>query len=347
MTTTLQLHNITKELGGNRVVSDLSLDVAAGELVCLLGASGCGKTTTLRMIGGFLTPDSGRIVIDDEDHTATPPEHRPTAMVFQNYALWPHMTVAQNVGYGLRLRGMTKREVATRVAHLLETVGLSHRADSKPVAISGGEQQRTALARALVLEPSVLLLDEPLSNLDAKLRVRVREQIRALQQRTGTTMVFVTHDQEEALALADRIAVMNAGRIEQFDTADAVYRHPATEFVARFVGTMNLLDCTLTPGSAKLDDGTLLPVTGPVEPMSSSGATGRVRLAIRPEDVRLDDPDGTPATVIRQVPLGHYREVVLGVGGVELRAFTGAATATPPTVMVSASRAVGYPLAPA
>ena len=333
----LRLSGVTKELGGRAIVADLDLDVRAGELVCLLGASGCGKTTTLRLIGGFLTPDAGRVEIDGVDYTSAPPERRPTAMVFQNYALWPHMTVFDNVAFGLKLRKLKKPEVAARVEAALTTVGLMHHIRSRPGEISGGEQQRVALARALVLEPSVLLLDEPLSNLDAKLRVRVREEIRELQRRSGITMVLVTHDQEEALATADRIAVMNEGRIEQYDNADTVYRAPASAFVARFVGTMNFLRVTVEAGASSvgLADGTRVPLTEPLE------ASGDVQIGVRPEDVRLTaTADGAQGTVIRDAPLGHYRDVTVRLGGAELRAFAESGTKWAGSVSLRFERAV-------
>ena len=191
----LLIDHVSKDLGGRTIVADMQLEVRPHELTCLLGPSGCGKTTTLRMIGGFLQPDAGQILIDGVDVSRLAPERRPTAMVFQNYALWPHMTVFKNVAFGLKLRKLPKAEIRERVESVLELVGLTHHTHSYPARISGGEQQRVALARALVLEPKVLLLDEPLSNLDAKLRVRVREDIREIQQRIGITTVFVTHDQ--------------------------------------------------------------------------------------------------------------------------------------------------------
>ena len=210
----LELTGVTKDLGGRTIVHRMDLAVAPGELICLLGPSGCGKTTTLRIIGGFLTPDAGRLRIAGNDYTHAPPEKRPTAMVFQNYALWPHMSVFGNIAFGLKIRKMPKSEIRDKVDWALDLVKLTHHRDSPPARISGGEQQRVALARALVLEPQVLLLDEPLSNLDAKLRIQVGEDIREIQQRLGITTVLVTHDQDEALSVADRIAVMNGGRIE-------------------------------------------------------------------------------------------------------------------------------------
>ncbi|WP_307812127.1 ABC transporter ATP-binding protein [Lacisediminihabitans changchengi] len=314
---------MTKSLGGREIVSALDLDIAAGELICLLGPSGCGKTTTLRMIGGFLSPDSGVISISGTDHTRTPAERRPTAMVFQNYALWPHMTVFDNVAYGLKVRKTKKSDITRRVEEVLELVGLSHHLRSRPGQISGGEQQRVALARALVLEPSLLLLDEPLSNLDAKLRVRVREEIREIQKRSGITTVFVTHDQEEALSLADRIAVMNNGKIEQLGVPDEIYRNPATPFVARFVGTMNLVDAFVHGGdvqSIELPSGVHVPVTG-----GERLPGGMSLVAIRPEDVQLAAVGaGAPGTIVRDIPLGHYRELIVRVGDQELRVFDSA-----------------------
>ena len=205
----LQVSGLSKVLGGRTIIDSLDLSVEEGELVSLLGPSGCGKTTTLRMIGGFLTPDSGTIVVAGRDVTALGAERRPSAMVFQNYALWPHMTVFKNVSYPLRIRKLPKSEIQERVTAVLELVNLLQHKGSRPAQISGGEQQRVALARALVQEPDLLLLDEPLSNLDAKLRVKVREDIREIQQRLGITTVIVTHDQDEALSMSDRIAVMN------------------------------------------------------------------------------------------------------------------------------------------
>jgi ABC-type Fe3+/spermidine/putrescine transport system ATPase subunit len=313
----LQIERVSKDLGGRTIVDDLRLDVSAGELTCLLGPSGCGKTTTLRMIGGFIQPDAGRIMIGGRDVTALSPDKRPTAMVFQNYALWPHMTVYKNVAFGLRLRKLPKQEVRERVEQVLELVGLTHHVQSYPARISGGEQQRVALARALVLEPKVLLLDEPLSNLDAKLRVRVREDIREIQQRIGITTVFVTHDQDEALSISDRIAVMWDGKVEQYDDARGLYREPATTFVAGFVGAMNSYEARVVPGGLELDGNVVVPC---VE--LSSSEPGEYEAGVRPEDVRVSlDGEGADAEVVREVPRGHYKELVLRAGPNEVRAF--------------------------
>jgi putative spermidine/putrescine transport system ATP-binding protein len=318
----LLIDRVSKDLGGRTIVSDLELEVHAGELTCLLGPSGCGKTTTLRMIGGFLQPDRGRILIDGADVSRLTPERRPTAMVFQNYALWPHMTVFKNVAFGLRLRKLPKAEIRERVESVLELVGLTHHLHSFPARISGGEQQRVALARALVLEPKVLLLDEPLSNLDAKLRVRVREDIREIQQRVGITTVFVTHDQDEALSISDRIAVMSDGKVQQYAGSRSLYREPETTFVANFVGTMNFYRGRVVDGGVELTGG----VHVPCDDISSRDG-GECEIGVRPEDVLVScDGEGADAVVVREVPRGHYKELVLsfGNGDDEVRAFVSA-----------------------
>jgi putative spermidine/putrescine transport system ATP-binding protein len=334
----LQIEDVSKELGGRPIVLDLDLEVRAGELTCLLGPSGCGKTTTLRMIGGFLSPDAGRILIDGQDVGGLAPERRPTAMVFQNYALWPHMTVFKNISFGLRLRKLPKAEIRERVEKILELVGLTHHVHSYPARISGGEQQRVALARALVLEPKVLLLDEPLSNLDAKLRVRVREDIREIQQRIGITTVFVTHDQDEALSISDRIAVMSGGRVEQYADARTLYREPETMFVANFVGTMNVYRGTPTAGAVELAGGARVPCAG----MSSSGP-GQFEIGVRPEDVRVsENGDGTEAIVLREVPRGHYKELVLQLGEHRVRTFVAADLPAVERLRITFARALLY-----
>ncbi|MDR6689653.1 putative spermidine/putrescine transport system ATP-binding protein [Microbacterium sp. 1154] len=312
----LRLRSLRKTLGGRTIIDDLDLTVQSGELVSLLGPSGCGKTTTLRMIAGFLAPDEGAIEMAGRDVTRLGPDKRPSAMVFQNYALWPHMTVAKNVAYPLRLRRLSRTEIAERVEAVLHLVNLLHHRDSRPPRISGGEQQRVALARALVQEPEVLLLDEPLSNLDAKLRVKVREEIRDLQQRLGITTVVVTHDQEEALSISDRVAVMNAGRVEQFSAPGELYQRPATEFVATFIGSLNRVEGGF--------DGTRL--------VHGSDVVG-----IRPEDVvfTIDPrPGALLARVERVVPHGPFHRVRVRRDDATLDAFV---PGTPPAV-----GAVGY-----
>src|SRR2546428_1056508 len=243
----VELRGVSKGYKDTTAVDDLSLHIKDREFVALLGPSGCGKTTTLRMLAGFIRPDSGQILIDGKDVTNVPPERRPTAMVFQSYALWPHMTVADNIAFGLRLRRLPKTEVEDRTGRMLEVVGLPGVMKRYPSQLSGGQQQRVALARALVLGPKILLLDEPLSNLDAKLRVRMRDEIRRIQQELQITTVYVTHDQEEALTMADRIAVMNKGILQQVGDALDIYDRPATAFVADFIGSGHPLAGTPRP----------------------------------------------------------------------------------------------------
>ncbi|MBP2459497.1 MULTISPECIES: ABC transporter ATP-binding protein [unclassified Rhizobium] len=241
MTVSLTIENLSAHYGSTQVLKDLSISVAAGELVSLLGSSGCGKTTTLRIVAGFLEPTSGRVRLGDRDLTTLPAHARDIGLVFQNYALFPHLTVMENVAFGLKQRGIAKPDRAKRAGSMLDRVDLSHLADRLPSALSGGQKQRVALARALVIEPPLLMFDEPLSNLDAKLRVDMRVEIRQLQKANGTTSLYVTHDQEEAFSISDRVAIMNAGRIMQLDTPEVLYRKPANAFVASFVGFENLI----------------------------------------------------------------------------------------------------------
>jgi putative spermidine/putrescine transport system ATP-binding protein len=241
VTVSLSINSISAHYGKTAVLQDLSLSVAAGELVSLLGSSGCGKTTTLRLVAGFLQPTGGTIKLGDRDLTTLPAHARDIGLVFQNYALFPHLTVLENVAFGLKQRRMSTQERRKNAAAMLDRVGLSGLGDRLPGALSGGQKQRVALARALVIEPPLLMFDEPLSNLDAKLRVDMRVEIRQLQRANGTTSLYVTHDQEEAFSISDRVAIMNAGRIMQLDTPEILYRKPANSFVARFVGFENLL----------------------------------------------------------------------------------------------------------
>ena len=236
----LELSHLKKSFGEKTVVQDLSLCMERGELLCILGSSGCGKTTTLNMIGGFLAPDSGRVLLDGEDITAIPPERRPVTTVFQAYGLFPHMTVLQNVLYGLKFQRIRRSDAREKGLRYLDMVGLSDYAGAYIHEISGGQQQRVALARALIVEPKLCLLDEPFSNLDAALRTRMRQELKNLQRELGMTMVFVTHDQEEALILADRMAIMEAGRLVQYDRPLTIYHHPANPFVADFLGLEDL-----------------------------------------------------------------------------------------------------------
>ena len=239
--TLLAITDVTKSFANYRALDRVSLDVSQGEFISLLGPSGCGKTTLLRIIGGFMSANSGRVVIDGEDVSALPPERRPLNTVFQNYALFPHMTVLQNVAYGPLRGGASRKEAESRAHEALEMAGLAAMAPRSPRAMSGGQQQRVALARAIVNRPKLLLLDEPLSALDLQLRKRMQIELKQLQVQLGITFIFVTHDQEEAMAMSDRIAVMSAGRIEQIDVPEAIYRRPKTRFVADFIGEANIL----------------------------------------------------------------------------------------------------------
>jgi putative spermidine/putrescine transport system ATP-binding protein len=305
----LQLVSLVKRYGSSYAVQDLSLEVADGELICLLGPSGCGKTTTLRMIGGFITPDSGDVRIDGKSVIRQPPERRPTGMVFQRYTLWPHMDVWHNVAFGLELRGKPRAEIDRAVGAALELVGLPGVERRNPSQLSGGQQQRVALARALVLEPRILLLDEPLSNLDAQLRVRMREEITAIQRRVGITTVFVTHDQEEALSISDRIAVMRAGVLEQLATPSELYARPATLFVATFIGTMNLLD-----GLVEVDGHVVAPPFRFALPSGTGLKAGkRVVVGIRPEDLEISSEHGSGVSIglAQAADLGHYWRLIL------------------------------------
>ncbi len=289
--------------GGTTALDGISLELAPGELVALLGPSGCGKTTALRVLAGLERADEGHILIDGTDVIGTPTNKRDIGMVFQSYSLFPHLTSLQNVEFGLRMRGVAAAERRRRAAEALELVGLDHHGARYAHQLSGGQQQRVALARALVTRPRVLLLDEPLSALDAKVRVQLREQIRAIQTELGITTVFVTHDQEEALAVADRVAVMRAGRIEQIGTPEELYARPASAFVADFVGLSNRLPGTVAEGAVVV--GTQrLPLIDPAVPEGPAVAL------VRPEDVvfaAVDDTDARPAVVLTTSFLGSLR----------------------------------------
>ena len=245
MTVSVKFDSVTKILGQSRAVDNLTLEIAAGELFFLLGPSGCGKTTALRTVAGFYSPDEGRILFNAQDESRVPPHKRNTGMVFQNYALWPHMDVQSNVAYGLKMRRVPSADKEKRVKRALEIVHMLAYAERMPNQLSGGQQQRVALARALVIEPDVVLLDEPLSNLDAKLRIEMRTQIKDIHQKIGRTMIYVTHDQAEALSMADRIAVMRRGRLVQVGTPYELYTRPESAFVAQFIGGTNLINGTL------------------------------------------------------------------------------------------------------
>jgi iron(III) transport system ATP-binding protein len=294
MSVSVQFESVTKVLGQAKAVDDLSLDIGAGELFFLLGPSGCGKTTALRLIAGFYSPDEGRILFNRKDQSRVPPHKRNTGMVFQNYALWPHMDVRSNVAYGLKMRNVSRADAEQRVQRALEIVQMHPYAERMPNQLSGGQQQRVALARALVIEPDVILLDEPLSNLDAKLRIDMRAQIKDIHRSIGRTMIYVTHDQAEALSMADRIAVMRRGRLVQAGTPRELYTMPRSAFVAEFIGGTNLF-----PGALE-DRGELLTVrtqAGVVR--ARNGVEGLapgapVLCSVRPESLRLK-PSGEPS----------------------------------------------------
>jgi iron(III) transport system ATP-binding protein len=290
MAVAIQIEDLVKTFGALRAVDHVTLHIEPGELFFLLGPSGCGKTTLLRSVAGFHQPEGGTIRIGDRDVTHLPPYQRDTGMVFQSYALWPHMTIAENVAFGLDMRRVPKAETRRRVAEALARVHLADRADAKPNLLSGGQQQRVALARALVIEPQCLLLDEPLSNLDAKLRLEMRVEIRRICKQAGLTAIYVTHDQKEALSIADRLAVMRNGAVEQVGTPAEVYRRPANRFVAGFIGEANFLDATVSSASNNVLQ--LNTPLGPIGAAAPAGmpASGSATVCIRPESLRLDAP---------------------------------------------------------
>jgi len=300
----VRLDDLHRRYGPTRALDGLSLTMHAGEMVALLGPSGCGKTTALRVLAGFESPDQGRVSIDGKDVTDVPAQRRGLGMVFQSYSLFPNLTARDNVAFGLRVR---RRDAATRRSRadeLLELVELGRQADQYPHQLSGGQQQRVALARALAIEPAVLLLDEPLSALDAKVRLQLREQIRSLQLRLGTTALFVTHDQEEALSMADRVGVMQAGRLEQIATPDELYARPSTAFVAEFVGTMNRLPGTMTERGVRVLDQVL-----PVQDRGGRADGQEVDVLVRPESLRLTPAAGGQAIVSTKTFLGSTTRV--------------------------------------
>ncbi len=297
----VRLTHLTKTFGHVVAVDDISLQIRRGEFFSLLGPSGCGKTTTLRAIAGLAEVDRGTIEIFGRDVTDLPPNKRNIGMVFQNYALFPHMTVTQNVGFGLRMRGVPRSEIARRVEQTLELVQLVGTGNRYPNQLSGGQQQRVALARAIVIEPQLLLLDEPLSNLDAKLRKNMQIELRALQKRLGITAIYVTHDQEEALTLSDRMAVMDSGRISQLAEPIEIYRQPANRFVAQFIGRVNLLSGRVEHNNGaclfRAESGLAFRI--PRDLATAAGTDSEFHLVLRPENVLLDPSGATSDEGIR------------------------------------------------
>lgn len=293
----LEINNVSKYFGKTTAVKDFNLKVEKGELVSFLGPSGCGKTTTLRMVAGFEVPSEGQIIIDGKDMTFTPPNQRPVGMVFQAYALFPNMTVAGNIGFGLKIAKKPKEEIEKRVKEMLELIHMPGFENRYPHQLSGGQQQRVALARALAMHPEVMLLDEPLSALDAKIRVSLRAEIRAIQQELGITTIYVTHDQEEALSISDRVVVMNNARIEQIGTPFQIYNFPQTEFVAQFVGTLNavLAEVVDTREGLLRFDGQQVNTADKLERFRNGD---KIMVAIRPERLSFAS-EGRKANILK------------------------------------------------
>jgi iron(III) transport system ATP-binding protein len=333
MAVTVRFEQVTKRFGEHRVVDRINLTIEPGELFFLLGPSGCGKTTLLRCLAGFYQPEEGRILFNEDDVTRLAPEHRDTGMVFQSYALWPHLTVAENVAFGLELRKVPKPERDQRVADALALVRMGDRADYKPNQLSGGQQQRVALARALVIRPKCLLLDEPLSNLDAKLRLEMRTEIRRICKQAGLTAVYVTHDQKEALSVADRIAIMDRGIIQQCGTPQEVYLRPRTRFVAHFIGETNFIEGTVAQVAEDrvVVHTSLGPITSAVPPAGPLRPGQPVTVSLRPEVIHAgttpkDATNVFPGRVHDTVYLGEMAQHQINLPGagpshLELKAF--------------------------
>jgi ABC-type Fe3+/spermidine/putrescine transport system ATPase subunit len=327
------IEDLNKSFGRHHVLQDVSLEIEEKEFVTLLGPSGCGKTTTLRLLAGFLVPDAGEIRVAGQllssPRATIPPERRRMGMVFQNYAIWPHMSVLDNVAFGLKLARLGRAQIGERVARVLAAVGLEGLEGRHPAQLSGGQQQRVALARSLVVEPSILLLDEPLSNLDAKLRERMRGELKSLQRRTGITFVYVTHDQAEAMALSDRIAVFHQGVLQQYGRPRDIYERPANLFVADFMGIVNRLQGEIVErrdGQVRVRVGDH--VLAAVGPAAAEGPAREVTLAIRPESVRLGATaahgpgNRLEGTVVEATFLGNIVDYQVDAGGLLLRVQT-------------------------
>lgn len=303
---TLELKGLRKTYDRVVALHEATLEVSDGEFLTLLGPSGCGKTTLLRMIAGITERDQGEVWLSGKRIDALPPEARNIGMVFQSYALFPHMTVFNNLAFGLRMRGVTKKDIKERVQNALHLVNLTDYAERFPRQLSGGQQQRVALARAVVIEPALLLLDEPLSNLDAKLRDQLRHDLRELQQTLGITSIYVTHDQSEALALSDRVAVMNEGRIVELGTPHQLYQEPHSRFTAEFLGSTNLLEVELLSGFIKLPWGDILPYEG--------NQRGRAFMSVRPEELTIVEDARGQATVETVTFLGSFTHYQIRLG---------------------------------
>jgi putative spermidine/putrescine transport system ATP-binding protein len=338
--TSVSLRALTRAFGAARALDGMSLEIAPGEFVALLGPSGCGKTTALRIVAGFETADSGEVLIDGRDVSGRPAAKRDMGMVFQSYSLFPNMSALDNVGFGLRMRKANATVRRQKAGELLEMVGLSAQSGQFPHQLSGGQQQRVALARALAIEPRVLLLDEPLSALDAKVRLQLREQIKTLQQRLGTTTLFVTHDQEEALSMADRVGVMRAGKLEQVAAPDELYDRPATAFVAEFVGTMNRLPGVLT------GDGTAVTVLGGTVPVQDGGpSSGPVAVLVRPENLTVAPAEGGNGIVFLRTFLGATSRITVLLSG-DLQVLVDVPSTQAAAMTAGASVEVGIPSDP-
>jgi len=322
----VELRNVTKRFGAYEALKEASFEIRAGEFMTFLGPSGCGKTTCLRLISGFDTPTSGQILLDGKDVTLEPPYRRDVNQVFQNYALFPHLTIYENIAFGLRMKKVPAAQIRERVDRVVKMTSLEAFIDRKPAQLSGGQRQRVALARAIVCEPKVLLLDEPLSALDAKLRTQMRVELKQLQKKLGITFIFVTHDQEEALTMSDRVAVINAGRVEQIGTVNEIYYKPATRFVASFIGESNIVEAEILRSEGeflhcRLEGGLELDVRTPNPPAHS-----QILLSLRPEKIRLtrENPGGRnsfPGTIEMEIFKGAVDDLTISVqGGLQLGA---------------------------
>jgi putative spermidine/putrescine transport system ATP-binding protein len=311
--TSVVLRDLSRSFGATQALDGLSIEIAPGELVALLGPSGCGKTTALRIVAGFESADTGSVLVDGKDISRVPAAKRDMGMVFQSYSLFPNMNALDNVGFGLRMRKLGAAKRRQRAGELLDMVGLAPQAKQFPHQLSGGQQQRVALARALAIEPRVLLLDEPLSALDAKVRLQLREQIRTLQQQLGTTTMFVTHDQEEALSMADRVGVMRHGQLEQIAAPDELYEHPATAFVAEFVGVMNRIPAELGEGGMVTCVSCTVPVNG--DSVRDLGGDSAVDVLVRPEGLTMEVAENGNGIVTTKTFLGSVTRVGVLLSG--------------------------------